>query len=371
MKNRLIIAFLFVSFQSVAQVLFPIEIIGKWGYMDTDGEIVLPAVYDYADDFADEYAVVAKGNQPCIINKKGKAVIDTGFYQFISPVSEGFAAVVDYKKHKFYVDMKGRKVISLPDSIYEVRKFKNGLAVVSTQYDFHETKFGRDISTIAYRFGYMDTTGKMVTGFVYDDADDMHDGIAKVRQGLHFGLINIQGQWILQPTYNSIGYFNEEKAPVEIGGKYGYINTKGELIIPAIFDYAYDFTEGLAGVWTAGKYGYINATGSLVIPATFDQIKPFSEGKAAILKEGKWGFIDKTGALVLKNMFEDASVFSEGKCAVVYKRRWGFIDTRGAMIIPAEFDAVGSFENGVADVVYHDINMYINSQGTILPHMKK
>lgn len=371
MKNKLIIAFLLVSFQGIAQVLYPIEIKGKWGYMDTDGELALPAIYDYADDFSGEHAVVAKGNQPCIINKKGKAVIDTGMYMFISPVSEGLAAVVDYNKHKYYINMTGKKVIALPDTIYEVRKFKNGLAVVSRQFDIHETKFGRDIVTLGYLFGYMDSTGKMVTDFIYDDADEMRGGIAKVRKGSSFGLINTKGEWVAEPTYTSIGNFNEDKAPVEIGGKYGYINTKGELIIPATFDYGYDFTEGLAGVWVKGKYGYINETGTLVIPATLEQIKPFSEGKAAILKDGKWGFIDKTGTLVLKNVFDNASVFSEGKCAVLLKRYWGFIDTRGALVIPAEFDAVGSFENGVADVVYHDINLYINPQGTVLPRLKK
>jgi hypothetical protein len=371
MKNSLIFSLLFVSFQSIAQVLFPIEIKGKWGYMDTDGELVMPAIYDYADDFAGEYAVVAKKNQPCIINKSGKTIIDTGFYQFISPVSEGLAAVRDYANHKFYINMVGTKLITVNDSIYEVRKFKNGLAVVSTQIDIHETKFGRDISTLGYRFGYMDTTGKMVTGFIFDDADDMRDGIAKVRQGSTFGLINAKGEWIIQPTYTSIGYFNEGKATVEMAGKFGYINAKGVLIIPISFDYAYDFTQGLAGVWVGGKYGYINESGALMIPAIFDQIKPFAEGKAAILKDGKWGFIDQTGTLVLKNVFDNASVFSEGKCAVLLKRYWGFIDARGALIIPAEFDAVGSFENGVADVVYHDINIYINAQGTILPMLKK
>lgn len=372
MKNSLIVALVLVSFQSIAQVLFPIEIKGKWGYMDTDGEVVLPATYDYADDFVGEYAVVAKGNQPCIINKKGKAVVDTGMYQFISPVSEGLAAVEDYSKHKFYINMSGKKVITLPDSIYEVRKFKNGLAVVSKQIDIHEMKFGRDISTLGYLFGYMDTTGKMATDFIFDDADEMRNGIAKVRQGSKFGLVNSKGEWIVQPTYKSIGNFNEGKATIETdAAKYGYINMKGEVIIPVQFDYAYDFTEGLAGIWSKDKYGYINETGTIVIPATFDQIKPFSEGKAAIFKDGKWGFIDTKGTLVLKNVFDNASVFSEGKCAVLLKRYWGFIDTRGALIIPAEFDAVGSFENGVADVVYHDINVYINSQGTVLPRLKK
>jgi hypothetical protein len=372
MKNLYSAILLFVSLNTFAQqVLFPIEYKNKWGYMNTEGSMTLPAIYDYADDFAGEYAVVALRNQPCVINKLGVRIIDTGMYQFISPFSEGFAAVRDYDNHKFYVNTKGKKVITVADSIYEIRKFKNGVAAVSTEFDKHETKFGRDISTLGYRFAYMDTTGKFITGFIFEDADDMKNGIARVRQGIKFGLVNPNGEWVLKPTYNNIGDFNEGKAVVDLNGKYGYINTKGELIIPVQFEYAYSFSEGLAGFYGKGKYGFINEKGEVIIQPTLDQIKPFAEGKAAILKEGKWGFIDKTGTLVLRNVFDNASVFSEGKCAVLLKKYWGFIDARGALIIPAEYDAVGSFENGIADVVFRDINLYINSQGTLMPILKK
>lgn len=372
MKKWTVFIFTLLTCSAYAQrTFFPVEIKGKWGYMNAEGKMVLPAIYDYADDFYEGMAVVAVKNLPCVINEKGKRTIDTGLYESISHVSQGLASVKDYNNRRFYINTKGEKVISLPAEVYEARAFSEGVAVISKQLEMHETKFGRDISTLGYRFAYINTKGEPISDFVYEDADDARQGLARVRQGTKFGLINLKGETVLKPTYFNIGNFNEDKAIVDNNGKYGYINTKGELIIKTIYDYGYTFTEGLAAVSINGKYGFINAAGELKIPATIDQVKPFSEGKAAAMKEGKWGFIDASGNWVLRNVFDNASVFSEGLCAVLIKRTWGFIDTRGALVIPADFDAAGSFHDGVADIVYRDINLYINSRGQLLPVLDK
>ncbi len=370
--KKLLFGLLLLCYGAQAQqTLFAIEIKGKWGYMNSEGKMMIPAQFDYADDFSEGMAVVAFRNQPCVINENGKRVIDTGSFQFISRFSEGFAAASDYNGQKYIINPKGDKTVTLPADIYEIRAFREGVAVVSKKIDEHETKFGRDIATLGYKFGYVNTKGEPVTDFVYDDADDAKNGIMRVKQGVLFGLLRTDGSVIIKPTYENIGIFTEGKAVVDVKAKFGYINTSGEIVIKPIFDYAYDFTEGVAGVYLKGKYGFIDASGAFQIPATFDLIKPFSEGKAAVLKENKWGFIDKSGNWVLRNVFDNAAVFSEGKCAVLVKRNWGFIDHQGALVIPADFDAVGAFHDGVADVVYRDINLYINTRGEILPKLSK
>jgi hypothetical protein len=372
MKKTLLGTILFISLIAKSQSYpIPFDFKNKQGYMNTEGKIILPPIYDYADNFINGVAVVAIRNQPCVINTNGTRIIDTGLYQSISRFENGLAAATDYDNHKFYITLKGYKAITLADSIYEARPFSEGVAVIAIKLDEHETKFNHDIATLGYRFAFIDTTGKLLTHFIFEDADDIHAGLARVRQGFKFGLVNTKGELILKPTYYNIGLFSNGLAVADENGKYGFINQKGELVIKPIFDYAYNFSGGLAGFYNKGKHGYIDSTGTIIIPAQFDQIKPFAEGKAAVLLNGKWGFIDQTGTLVLRNVFDNASVFSEGKCAVLIKRNWGFIDTRGSLIIPAEFDAAGSFSNGVADVVYHDINLYINATGTLLPIVEK
>lgn len=375
MKIRLLFISCLISVYVNAQVKFyPIEIKGKWGYMDKLGNMVIQPMYDYADDFNEGFAVVALKNLPCVINSKNERVVDTSVFQFISGYSDGLASARDFQQKKFYINTKGEKVITLPDEVYEARKFKNGYACVSKQVDEHLLKFQHDIVTLGYRFGYIDKTGKQAIDFIYEDADDFDkNGLARVKVKNKFGIINAKGEFVLPAEYGNIDQFYEDRAVVDAMGKYGYTDTKGMIVIKPQFDMAYDFCDGLAAVadLKAKKFGFINSEGQIVIPVIYDDVKPFSEGKAAVFKDGKWGFIDKNGKLIVLNVFDNASVFSEDRCAVLVKRKWGFIDETGRLVIPAEYDAVGSFDNGVADVVYHGISAYVNLSGNILPILKK
>src|SRR5688572_28147673 len=114
-----ILALLGITNSWAQQTLFTVEKKNKWGYMDAEGKMVLPATYDYADEFVNGLAVVAVRNQPCVIDAKGNRVIDTGSYQYISRFSEGLAAVTEYGGAKFYINTKGEKVITLSANIYE------------------------------------------------------------------------------------------------------------------------------------------------------------------------------------------------------------------------------------------------------------
>ena len=374
MKRILLIAGIFISAIVTAQTkLFPIEIKGKFGYMDQTGKMIIPALYDYADDFSEDLAVVALHNQPCVINLKNIRVIDTSVYQFIGAFSEGLSSVIDFKKKKFYINAKGEKVISLPDEIYEGRKFKDGLACVSKEVEEHTTKFTRDIVTIGYRFGFIDKNGKQVIDFIYDDASNFKDGTARVKEKNLFGIINKNGEVVLKPTYKNLGNFYEGKAIINDNGKFGFIDMSGKIIIKPQFDHAFDFSQGLAAIYSSQtkKYGFINDKGEQIIKPEYDAVRPFSEGKAAILSNNKWGFIDLNGKLVLLNVFDNASIFSEGLCAVLVKRKWGFVDESGRVTIAPDFDAVGSFDNGIADIVYHGISLYIDKRGNILPRLNE
>lgn len=372
MKRIFFIAAISISIIASAQTkLFPIEIKGKFGYMDQTGKMIIPAMYDYADEFIDGMAVAALHNQPCVINQKNERIIDTSVYQFIGVFSEGLSSVIDFKKKKFYINTKGEKVISLPDEIYEGRKFKDGYACVSKEVDEHTLKYTRDIVTIGYRFGFIDHTGKQVIDFLYDDASNFNYGIARVKVKNTFGVINKNGEIIVKPMYKNIGNFFEGKAVVNENGKYGFIDTAGKIIIKPQFDIAFDFSEGLAAIYDSKtkKYGFIDDKGETIIKLDYDGVRPFSEGKAAVLQNGKWGFIDSKGKLVLLHVFDNASEFSEGMCAILVKRKWGFIDQTGRVAVPLEYDAVGSFDHGIADVVYHGISLYIDIRGNILPRL--
>lgn len=353
-----------------AQMLFPVEIKGKFGYMNNEGKLVIPAIYDYADDFSEDHAVVALNRMPCLINAQNKRVIDTGLYQSIGTLSEGLMPVSDFRRNKFYINLKNERVIQLAGNTYEARPFRNGYAVVSRQIEFHEIKFGKDVGTVIYVFAFIDKSGKEVSAFDYEDADDFFNGFARVKKGGRFGMINSRLQEIIPAKYDRVGDVSENRIVVSENNKFGVMDTNGQWVIKPKYELLFPASGGMMGFMQKNLFGFIDVNGNEKVPAVYGAIKPFAEGKAAVLKDGKWGFINTSNEWVLRNVFDDASVFSEGLCAVLYKKQWGFIDASGKVVIPTQYDAVGSFRNGVADVVYRDVPLYINKRGEFLPVLK-
>jgi len=369
-KYLLLCIFLCACIHMRAQQLFPVEIKGKFGYMNNEGKMIIPAVYDYADDFSEGHAVVALNRMPCLINMENKRIIDTGLYQNIGMLSEGLISVSDFKRNRYYVNLNNEFVIQLPDNTYEARNFHDGYAVISRQVEYHEIKFGKDVGTVIYVFAYIDKNGKQVSTIEYEDADDFFNGFARVKKNGRFGLVNTRMQEVIPTRFERVGDVSQNRIVVSENNKFGAMDTTGRWAIKPSYELLFPATDGMMGFMQKNLFGFIDLNGTEKVPAVYPSIKPFAEGKAAVLKDGKWGFINASNEWVLRNVFDDASVFSEGMCAVLYKRQWGFIDATGKVAVPAQFDAVGSFSNGVADVVYRDIPLYINKRGEFLPILK-
>lgn len=374
MKFRIIISLLLINttivFGSNNQ-LYPVIIKGKYGYTNKAGELKIKAIYDYAENFYENRAVVALNNMPCVIDLNNKRIIDTGVYSQIQRYSEGRCKVVNFTNEQFFIDTLGKVLFKVDPQYYDARRFKNGLSNVSKQVDVHTLKFNHDIVNLGYKFGFINEKGEEVIPLIYDDADDFENGFCRVRLGTKFGIINTKGEEVVPVKYYNIGKFLEDFAVFDNGGKYGYLNTKGEVIIAPAYKYAYDFSEQLAGVMVDGKFGFINTSGALVIQAKYEAVRPFSEGLAAVKLNGKWGFIDKQGTPKIGFVFDDATLFADGRCAVLVKRKWGFISSDGRTAIPFEFDAVGTFNDGIAEVMIGQISVYMTKSGMIIPDLKK
>lgn len=372
---RKIICVLFLVFSQLiqAQDLFPIEIKGKYGYINLIGELVIPAQYDVAEKFVDGYAVVALERKPCVIDVLNNRIIDTGLYRQIGTYAENMFLTVGFKGEKAYVDNQHKVKITLPSDIYEARNFSEGKAIVAKQIEQKQTKYNREIITITYKFAFIGSDGSALCDFIYDDCDDFENGVARVVIGNKAGLIDANMKELLPASYDEISdVCDSQYLIVAEHNKFGVLNTAGKWIIKPTYNLLYPFNEGLAGYMDEkGMFGYINTEGKIVVKAEYTEIKPFAEGKAAVKKDGKWGFINPQGIWVIRNVFDNATYFSEGRCAVQLKRLWGYIDSSGKLVIRNDFDAAAIYYKGLAPVVYRDISVYINMNGDVVPKLGK
>lgn len=241
------------------------------------------------------------------------------------------------------------------------------------------------------KFGFMDSYGKLVINYQFDDAYEFKEGFAAVYKNYKAGFINKFGNLVMPYQFDAADSFSCGLASVfdTVNNKYGFIDTSGSLAIPYKFDDASYFNKGLAPVKdpNTNMYGFINTKGEVIIPFNFEHARSFSNDGLAIVSKYLYikndsniegyveiqdGVIDTKGNIIYDyNKFDSLiSDFSDGLARVFDKNtnKYGFINTFGELVIPCEFDYVEDFENGIALAYYYDYNLYgfINTSGKIL-----
>lgn len=235
--------------------LFPARDHDKTGFIDVNGNMVIPAQWDSASAFHDGLAAVANyvgpgsESETGYIDRAGKMVIPMQRWDNI--VDHDFHdGVVAYAKGDRYgfMDSKGKIVIE-PRFYYEpsapgadacedeegpVQDFSEGFAFVQE----------------GHRHYFIDKTGKRAFGRDFDDAQPFHDGIAAANNGKGWGFIDKKGNWLIKPKYGSVGNFFEGVAPVEKSNHvWVFIDRTGKQAISGEFAYAESFSEGKAVVY--------------------------------------------------------------------------------------------------------------------------
>ena len=316
--------------QGEINFLAPAKIDEKFGYQDTNGQIIINSQFDEARDFHEGLALVKMGEEYAYINPQGEII------------SSMFAGG---------------------------RNFSEGLAAVKVPHKW------LGLVPMGCKWGYVDVNGEVVISPQFEDAGNFIAGLGLVKVGGKYGYINITGKIVITPQFDEANYFCDGLARVRIGKKYSYIDTTGRLI-SQMFDGAGDFSQGLAAVKLEGKYGYIDATGKVVIPPQFEDARNFCEGLAGVKLNGKYGYIDTSKQMVIQPQFNDAKDFSEGLAPVkmplqVWKfavglgigAKWGYIDVTGQVMIAPQFNSADKFINGVAKIKLEKQEGYINTQG--------
>jgi len=138
-----------------------------------------------------------------------------------------------------------------------------------------------------------------------------------VKQNGRYGFMNSTGKLVIPCQYELANPFSDGMAVVMAAGGWSYIDPKGRMLLRPQFLEARDFSEGYAAVKVEGKYGYINKKGYVVIKPQFDRAEKFSEGLAAVMVGDRWGYIDQLGHFVVKPRFFRASDFADGLAVVM------------------------------------------------------
>ncbi len=245
---------------------------GKWGYISTTGELVIPYQYDEANSFSD-----------------GLALIRT----------EGLYG---------YIDKENNAVI--PPTYTEAYPFSENLACIKSEGGY----------------GYIHTDGSLAITPQYELAFDFCEGVAVIKNG-QYGLIDTSGKTLIVPSFDRLFPMSKNGLlKAEKGGKMAFVNTSGQPKTEFLYTDLGDFSEGFCPVGTSEGYGYINSSFELVLSPTWEQTGDFSDGLAPVKKDGLWGYIDTEGNLKTDYCFTEASSFAFGSAVVCTEDgSWQFV----------------------------------------------
>ena len=173
---------------------------GKVGYINCEGEFIIPAIYDDGFSFFDGIAEVTQDGKSLYIDSNGNVIFQSNDDYYITSFCEGYATVTNQNDKYAYMDKNG---MFITDFIFDFAgDFVNGLALVKVD----DKEF------------FIDTSGNTVIESKFQDVSPFaNNGLARAKgdNGL-WGYINTKGEWAIEPKYAWAFTFESKSAVVKI-----------------------------------------------------------------------------------------------------------------------------------------------------------
>ena len=263
----------------------------------------------------------------------------------------------------FCIDKEGKRYGEEYDDMGE---FSEGLVRV-----------GKRINKEEYRYGVMDSNGKLIVPMKYTWIDDFSNGMAVVRSGdanegdTKTGAIDKNGKEVVPLKYENIYSFNKYGLAIVSTGwddnSKGLINQKGEMVVSSQYNMIYEIDESelylaekIEG--TSTTCGLINYKGELLTSDKYSNFENYADLKMLVLKNIKDdGTMDKAAMFNYdgKSLLPPESNYISDKQenGVFFVRkgkneevRFGLVDAKGEVLYPFTLSTHDNFENGLARV---------------------
>lgn len=328
--------------------LFPFQQSNLFGFMDMNGAVVIPAIYESLNFFKEDLALASKDGKYGYIDRNNKVVLPFIFSNG-SDFEKG-RALVEKNGLVGYIDRTGKEIF--PIEYKDLGSESNGLI------------YARKDSL----YGYYSKSNHLVIPEQFEEAFDFINGFAKVQVAGKQGLINERGGWVIPAVFESLNPFNDSIFVYQSGDLFGLITNKGIKKSEAIFQGIGALSNDRALIVQNNLIGYLDSIGNVSILPKYDVITNYKNrckfnGEYAIVRlKGKFGVIMKSGTVKIPIVYNDMGEMSN-YIAVSKGKNWTFIDVNNREILKPIYTKAESFVNGYAKVEKGNIQSSINLKG--------
>ncbi len=358
-----------------------------FGYMDYDGNVIIPASYDQLGFFHEGLAFAAKDGKYGFINKKNELVVPFEF-DAVGDFVNG-RAIVEKNEFSGMIDRSGNIVFpiefldldianddlifALKDSLYGFYDWNYNLRIPEKYNEVFP--FENDLAKvkIGFKEAFIDEYGTTAVPLGFDNISFFSDTLLVFEENQKFGLMNKNCQVVTNATYDQIGKLSDNRAVVIKGNFMGYIDATGKLIIPTNFEIypncieRAQFMSSYAVVKQKGKMGVIDISGKLVIPCNFINIGEIG-AIMSFTKGNLWGFMDLKGKEVMTPVYDFAETFKQNMAIVEKNGLQGIVDISGKELLPISFESIERFTNNLILVGQDDkYGLYTQDLKLVVP----
>jgi hypothetical protein len=329
--------------------LYPFVQNETFGYMDTQGEVIIEAQYEDASIFYDGLAIVSKNQLFGLINKKNECIISLQYID-ISKTKDGFIA--EDSSGYYILDKQGQL---LQNEALQWEEIQQTLSALSNQIETAEPKVISKYERID-KNGKVGLTkqGKSVLPIKYDEVIFSNDAgfiFAKLGKALHYfdtlgRRMEFNGlEWFLNAP--ELAVFSKEGVAVySKGSKLGLMDAKGKVLIKNYFDAAQAVYNGLWPVQKNGKWGLVSLDAKNILPIQYEQIVAFPPYGFLVASSEGIGLLDNSNNWLLNPTFKTIKHFETDFFLVENQNGLGIFKSNGSQLIPCQFQRIVRLEDG-------------------------
>ena len=292
---------------------------GKWGVINSLGEVVIEHIYD-------EMVIVPNRSEPVFI-----VIYDVneerGTYRSKVIDDSGRELITGFDSVSAIDNFDSRQNLWFEDNVLRVRKNgQYGLVDFEGEtllpYEYDEIQALRGItSNFVVRqggqVGLVNENGQFIIPALYAEIlllreGDRHAYVVVDSYG-NRGLISISGTVLIEPQYEAIIYvYSREIYAVRYAGQYKLINLSGEIVLEGNYDsFAHIRGENIIASRN-GRYGIVNRDDEIIVPFTSERIR-FAFGENYIARrDGKYGIINLQNEVMLDFIYVTMNYIEAG-----------------------------------------------------------
>lgn len=401
-----------VSCQNESRTLYRIYENGKYGYIDSTGNVVIQPSYIFSSKFTDSgyatiitnlenygddsvvisYNVINTFNEICLdtaqnvyLSKKnidwfnniekadtlimqyryGALEFNTAFLSNLLPNENRILYQSQGSQCFGYKDMRGN--IKVEPKFKHAGNFNCGVAIVSDTAQADMLRLNK--------YTLIDINGEKITSEKYFQIEDFIEN-KSIATKVSFANDEIELEQVIM---DNKGLILSAPLPCRLGNLFHFVGKNSrhlaviELYDLNFFTFVDDNGENLTDFDNDGLINFQTET--------FSDVRPFSEGycgaKLSLDNNEGWYFLNQNFELASTICFDSINYFSEGYVAVKeksmsdFKRtKWGYLNSEFKQSIDYLYDECGAFKNGLAYFKKQgritSIEGYINKSGNII-----